>query len=479
VGRFTEKQLTIMTIVVAVLVTGLFAGLVVKDLSAINEEKGRIETIGSQIVAADGEIQRMEGRELEAIVLREIVKRDAAILPDETEINEFVNVIGEFERASGVLVTQVQGLGKKELTKGKEAIQKIPLKLRLQGSVEQVLKFLNLFENHDRFVSIVGFSVTQGADLDAKGNVQHAASVELETYSYNPKGGPVARVEIPNAERRAEELVVQQRVSQSKAASVEKYQLRATLNRRDPLLDPRVKATAPDVTMDPEERFRRERGLLDELILEIQLLRLDVQAESKFRDEHDIIKIPAAAKAVDDKLGELELRISGALANQQITIAELKDQFVQSVVRPFEEIKTGRNQFAAEIVIQARQVQEWYVKMRDRFEVAAYRDVTTAYDGYLRLVDGRQVAPDALAVQDQMKELARQADVISRFEREPMSIQGVVIDPSARSFAIINGSILSEGEDVDRDGKIRIEKIRNDQIQFIYQGVPIVKYLRK
>ncbi|MCU0726300.1 MAG: type 4a pilus biogenesis protein PilO [Planctomycetes bacterium] len=478
-GRFTEKQLTIITIVVAVLITGLFTGLVMKDLSAIGEERSRVETIVGQIAAADAEIQKMDARELDVIVLREIVKRDAAILPDESEINEFINVIGEFERAAGVLVTQVQGLGKKELSKGKEAIQKIPLKLRLQGTTEQILKFLNLFENHDRFVSISGFAVSRGSDVDSKGNLQHTATVELETYSYNPKGGPVARVEIPNAERRAQELVVQQRVSQSKAAAIEKYQLRATLNRRDPILDPRIRVTAPDDTVDPEERFRRERGLLDELILEIQLLRLDVQAEAKFRAEHDIIKIPAAAKAVEEKLNELEVKISGALSNQQITIAELKEQFVQSVVRPFEEIKSGRNAFAAEVVVRARQVQEWYVKMRERFEAAAYRDVMTAWDGYQRLVDGRQVAPDAQALQDQMKELARQAEVISRFEREPMKIQGVIIDPSSRSFAIINGSILSEGEDVDRDGKIRIEKIRNDQIQFIYQGVPIVKFLRK
>jgi len=76
----------------------------------------------------------MEGRETDVIVLREIVKRDAAILPDETEINEFINVIGEFEKASGVLVTQVQGLSKKELSKTKEAIQKIPLKIKLSGS---------------------------------------------------------------------------------------------------------------------------------------------------------------------------------------------------------------------------------------------------------------------------------------------------------------------------------------------------------
>jgi len=39
VGRFSEKQLTIMTIAVAAVITGLFAALIVKDLSAIRARR--------------------------------------------------------------------------------------------------------------------------------------------------------------------------------------------------------------------------------------------------------------------------------------------------------------------------------------------------------------------------------------------------------------------------------------------------------
>ena len=42
-GRFTEKQLTIMTIVVAVVITGLFAALIYRDLGAIEEEEQKIQ----------------------------------------------------------------------------------------------------------------------------------------------------------------------------------------------------------------------------------------------------------------------------------------------------------------------------------------------------------------------------------------------------------------------------------------------------
>jgi len=480
VGRFSEKQLTIMTIAVAVLITGLFAALIMKDLGTIREEEGRIEKTAAQIDASEAEIAKIDAREADVVVFREIVKRDAAILPDETEINEFVNVVGEFEKASGVVVTSVQGLSKQALKgTGKEAIQKIPLKIKLRGSMEQFLKFMNLFENYDRFVSISGFGISKGDERDTQGNIQHEVNLELETYSYNPKGGPVLRVDLPNYERRAQELPIQQRISQSKPAFIEKYQLRGTVNRRDPLVDPRIAEAPQDESLNPEERFKKERGLLDQMILELQLLRLDVQAETKLRAEHDIIKIPPAAKAVEEKLNGLEIGVADILTNQRITIAELKTDFQEKVVRPFEEIKAGRNSAATEVIVQARQVEEWLARMQERFDAGAYKDVTQAYDGYRRVIEGRQIAPEAAPLQEQLKELARKADVIARFEGQPMSIQGVIIDPNSKSFAIINGQILSEGEDVDADGKIRIEKITNDQIQFVYQGVPIVKYLRK
>jgi len=147
VGRFTEKQLTIMTIVVAVIITGLFAALIYRDLRAIDEEDAKMTQTRQNIRSAESEIQKFPQRETDVIVFREIVKRDSAILPDESEINKFINVIGEFEKYSGVVVTSVQGLSNRARgKKSKEAILKIPMKIKLMGSMDQLLKFINLFE---------------------------------------------------------------------------------------------------------------------------------------------------------------------------------------------------------------------------------------------------------------------------------------------------------------------------------------------
>ena len=77
-----------------------------------------------------------------------------------------------------------------------------------------------------------------------------------------------------------------------------------------------------------------------------------------------------------------------------------------------------------------------------------------------------------------MDELAQQAEIITKFENEPLNIEGTIIDSKRASFAIINGQIVSEGEFVDQERRIQIKEILADQIHFVYEEVPIIKYLR-
>ena len=78
------RSLTILTIVVALVITGLFGYLIRRDLGAMDEEEEKIVATQGRIRTADIQIQRMPGREMDVIVNREVVKRDSAILPEVT-----------------------------------------------------------------------------------------------------------------------------------------------------------------------------------------------------------------------------------------------------------------------------------------------------------------------------------------------------------------------------------------------------------
>jgi hypothetical protein len=116
--------------------------------------------------------------------------------------------------------------------------------------------------------------------------------------------------------------------------------------------------------------------------------------------------------------------------------------------------------------------------MHKKFDAEEYRDTIRIFEGFSRLTEGRRLASDAERKLEDMRKLAEQAEVISRFQSEPISIDGVIIDRKSTSYAIINGQILAEGDDVDSAGKIVVKKIREDHIEFEYQDVVISKQIR-
>ena len=129
-GRFTEKQLVLATIVVAALLTAAFGALIYLDWQAIykNEvteqnpqaseetnpeewgERRKIQEIKIQADAAQKEADLIPKREQDVIVYREIVNRDSQILPDVDDVNKLANIINDFEQQAGVHLKQIGDL---------------------------------------------------------------------------------------------------------------------------------------------------------------------------------------------------------------------------------------------------------------------------------------------------------------------------------------------------------------------------------
>ncbi|WP_410961806.1 hypothetical protein, partial [Salmonella sp. SAL4359] len=84
------------------------------------------------------------------------------ILPDEKEINEFVDQLTKFAGKSEVRIKKLDdeeararsGRNQQGAT---AAFDRIVYKLSIEGNCEQLLSFMDLFENHERFVRIGSF----------------------------------------------------------------------------------------------------------------------------------------------------------------------------------------------------------------------------------------------------------------------------------------------------------------------------------
>ncbi len=327
-GRFSEKQLLLLTVAGSLVFVLGFGGLIYWDLDRIYAaelsdenpeaaeiadselwgERRWIQEIDKQIEAARAEAELIPKREQDVIVYREIVARDTAILPNEDEVNRLTTTIGDFERMSGVRLTRVSDLNT-DAAAG-QAIAQIPIKLQLAGSFDETLKFINLFETLDRLVNVTGFTLTAGPP-DGEDHATHGVSLDLVTYMYSSNAGLTKTVDVSNYERRKNDPVIQKLIRQQKAAYVEKYQLKSRMNRRDPLVDPR--RSADEV---PEEvskiDFLKQKRLVDKLKFDVEMLKEDVRQEAYYRQNSKLVPLIQIKKQIDEKVARLQSEISAA-----------------------------------------------------------------------------------------------------------------------------------------------------------------------
>src|SRR6185503_18000043 len=156
----------------------------------------------------------------------------------------------------------------------------------------QFLKFLNLFENHDRLINVRAFSMASGRPTGQgrERRAVHDIQLDLVTYIYSPSAGLAKPVEIANYDRRKDDPVIQKLVRQQKAARVDKYQLKPRINRRDPLVDPRRPGGNAADSGDPAD-LQKQRDLVEKLKFKMEELKEDVRQEAIYLQEHKYVAL--------------------------------------------------------------------------------------------------------------------------------------------------------------------------------------------
>lgn len=489
-GRFSEKQLILgMVGGTTVLVAG-FGALIWLDYQAIykNEitdqnpgateetnpeewgERRKIQEIRKEMEAAQAEADLVAKREQDVIVYREIVHRDAKILPEVDDVNNLAKTINDFEQAAGV---RLRRIGDLTVSVGSEAIKTMPIKLQLEGTFDQFLKFLNLFESQDRIINTRGFSIQagrpqgQGRDKVAI----HDITLDLVTYIYTPSAGLAKPVDIQNYDRRKDDPVIQKLVRQQKAARVDKYQLKPRLNRRDPLVDPRRSGNTGDPNISPEEA-QKQRDLVEKIKFDLELLKEDVKQEQVFYQEHRLVAWSAIKTVIDEKCQKLDAAITGA--EPMVTVADVKEAFHDEVVVPFEQIKSQRKMDSNKPqVISRAETSKFLDAMKAAMEKHEYENVSKQLTTFEALIKGQQVAEDASDVIDEMRALGREAKVMVEFLALKVTVSGLILRPEGGSMAIVNGKTKRVGDFVDDKNRCRLKEIHENHLLFELDGFEI------
>lgn len=460
---------------------GATLGVCVAAGGGVYYTNGLIEEVNQQVAQKQGEIAaakqklaKVPSLEKEVVILRENLGEYVKILPDEQELTEFLRMLNTFEKQSGI---KGMGLTEKPM-RGRVAGRFVPIQYTYQidATLWQGLKFMNLIENYERFVSITDFSIKpgkrKGNEAIVEGEAVHDITLSIQTYQYNP---PAAgkEVEIPKYADRREELSEEiWKRMQEQLIQIEHHEHKGQQGRRDIFVDPRERGGLRDDPNRPSTTDQRQ--LVDKyaaLVVELKTMRQRMAAkETTLLEEFGLQK----------RFGEDLARLVAGVSKDAGVIAyrPLKLRWAQEVVDPMGELiewhTGGGNQIRDDIDknLTGEQIRQLIALMtadcengqleqaRQRYEAASDRLVIDEEDPRHRLaVDAKRQHIKAVTALD--------------FKQLDLDVQGVVVNGAGRSGVLLNGDVYEEGDYVSED--LLVKLVEEEQIWFVFRGLTLVR----
>lgn len=439
----------------------------------IDEVQVDIDAKNKEIAAAEVKIAKIPTLENQVIILRENLGDYVKILPAEQEVTDFVKVLQVFATQCGIETTELKpGRAANTNSKVPEKFSRIEYEHAMTANLWQFLKYVNLIENYERFVSITDFSLTpmnarDGAEL-RDGERVYAMKLKMETYKYNSIGAG-QDVEIPNYAQRREELS-QEILKNIQQLRIEKYEHLGQRGRRDIFIDPRQKE---GVQEGPPLEVQRET--LERLIGEVQKLReLNVRLR---RSDLTIFDQYSIEKALKDGIEKLDAEVADTQAKQLIAAQTLRTRLVREVIDPLAELGNTKDK--------VRQVEDPYLAVGD-FEQLISTMSTLLAEGDFEGADSRfqSVGPRVLVPEDDpryplavtAKSLHVKVKTAMEFRTLELKIQGVLVNhDGGRSGLILNGEVLEEGEYVN--DQLMVRRVEEEQVWFVFKGLTLIRTL--
>jgi Tfp pilus assembly protein PilO len=456
---------------------GTAASLCLSAGGGIYYTQGLIEEVEAQAVdkekavaAADQRIALTPGLEKEVIVLRENLDEYVKILPSEKQLADFLRMLDKFGQQSGV---QASGLVPKNIREAKgDRFTPIEYTYEMTATLWQCLKFMNLIENFDRFVSITDFGIQSGdgqRDDTRGGDVVHKVKLTLQTYKYNGKSDS-KEVKIPDYE--AQKQALQEEIwKRMQTIRLDRYEHKGECGRRDVLIDPRERG---DVRMIGASQAE-QRAVLDKYVGEVTRLR-EMQTRIK-KSDTTLFEQYSLEKGLKEGLEKLAASMDADAST--VTYAPYRLRWSKEVVTPLQELRgivanTKVEPTKIDPYLTAREMQQLVTDMAADCNSGQLETAKTRYDAVAQRMNVASTDPrHELAVA--AKSWHHKASTALDFKSLDLKIQGVVVHRGGRSGVLLNGETFEEGEYVADD--LLLKAVEEEQIWFVFRGLTLVRTL--
>jgi len=196
-----EKQFTIIWVVALVLI--LIAGgasIYYLQFEVLEQKKAELAAVQAQVADATKKKLAIPGLQKS---IAELQKKEAELIthiPNLTraEYDEFANLLDDIRRKAGVSVSRASWAVPSKPTPipGRPAVvqpptvHKVQYDLGVVGNFYQILRYINLLEQHKRFIGVDSFSIAKGPGGEGKSTAQPKRDLRITIYSYTYKLPP-------------------------------------------------------------------------------------------------------------------------------------------------------------------------------------------------------------------------------------------------------------------------------------------------
>ncbi len=469
-ANWTQKKL-LVTIGGSALGLCLMAGGgIYYTMGLVSDVETQVTQKEEAVAAAEAKIKRTAGLERDVIILRENLDDYVKVLPNTKDLTAFVRMLDQFDRQSGI---QSTGLVQKARRDGKgERFTPIEYTYEMTATLWQCMKFMNLIENFERFVSITEFSIQAGGEKKGEdtreGDVVHKVKLTLQTYAYNGKseGKDVVIADYDTQRDLLHEVIWKRR----QAIRLDRYNHRGAQGRRDILIDPRERG---DLRVDGPSQAE-QRAVLERYIGEVTRLR-EMHLKIKKQDT-TLFEQYSLEKGLKDGLEKMASTLDTDASRLSYALYRLR--WAKEVVTPLDELRGQIDAVAkaqpvkTDPYLPQKEMQQLVAEMAADCSSGQLEQAKNRYDA----VAGRMTVPSG----DPRHELAVaakswhvKATTALDFKGLDLRVQGVVVNREGRSGVLLNGETYEEGEYVSDD--LLVKMVEEEQVWFVFRGLTLVR----
>ena len=470
-AKLNDNQKLGVIIGAAVLLAGGGGGGVWWAKGLVEEKETEIAQMRTEIEAAEAKIAKIKRVEQDVIILRENLNEYVKILPEETELNEFVRIVQQFSQQSGVKLKTL-GAGQQRRAKG-SAFEAVSYSFDVDATLWQFIHFVNLFESHERFVHVKAFQLTanQPRQIGQIEDVEHSIKMTVETYAYKP-GNSGGDVSIANYDAKVERL--REEIFEARQTlSVAGYRFQGPRGRRDIFIDPRETAGGRDgLPTGPSPRDQRR--IID--LMRAKISEAEVMQRRLGDKSLTIFEIYALKRELEESLGKVRREVEEYNTKGFISHAPLKLAWAREVVEPLGRLEEGLSDTGGP-------ANQWLAK-EDMESLLGAMNEDLAAGNLIGAIERHDIVEERIGVPVddpryeiflRIESLYMRAKLAQEFAGLSLDISGICVNDGGKSGLVLNGTVYEEGEYIDNN--LLVKQVGRDRVEFVYKGFTIVKLL--